>query len=67
MNKLHVMVKHFSSTSSNRKNYNAIPTKHPYLPTDQLEQDHIGTRIVAACKLIRPALRVKRGMKERCP
>ena len=38
--------------------------KHLYLPTNQLEQDHNGTRIVAACKLIRSALRIKRGTKE---
>ena len=64
MNKLHAMVKHFSSTSLNRKNYNAILTKYPYLPTNQLEQEHNRTRIVAAYKLMRYALRVKRGKKE---
>ena len=41
-------------------------TKHPYLPTTQLEHDHNGTRIVAVHKLIRSALRVKRGTKEHC-
>ena len=63
MNKLHAMVKFFSSTSSNRKNYNMNLTKHPYLPTNQLEQDYNGTRIVAACKRMRSALRFKRDMK----
>ena len=55
-----------SSTSSNQKNYNMILTKHPYLPANQLEQDHNGTRIVAVYKLLRSALRVKRGIKECC-
>ena len=60
------MVKHFSSTSSNRKNYNAMIAKNLCLPTNELEQDHNGTRIVAACKLTKSALRVKRGIKEFC-
>ena len=41
-------------------------TKYPYLQTNKLEQDHNGTRIVAACKLMRSTLRVKRGMTEHC-
>ena len=38
--------------------------KHRCLPTNQLEQDHNGTRIVAACKLMKSALRIKKGTKE---
>ena len=38
--------------------------KHLCLPTNQLEQDCNGIRIIAVRKLIRSALRVKRGMKE---
>ena len=38
--------------------------KHLHLPTNQLEHDHDGTRIVSVYKLIRSALRVKRGVKE---
>ena len=47
MQKLHNMVKYFSSTISNRKNYNDIRC----LQTKQLDQDHDGTRIVVACKI----------------
>ena len=39
---------------------------HLYLPINQLEQDHDGTRIVAACKLIKSASRIKRGTSIHC-
>ena len=64
MQKLHNMVKHFSSTITNRNNYNYILEQHLYLLTNQLEQDHNGTRIVAVCKRIKSALRIKRDTIE---
>ena len=66
MEKLHNMVKHFSSTITNRKNYNDMLEKHRYLPTSQLEQDHNDSRIVAACKLIKLAIITKRGTEIYC-
>ena len=53
-----------SYVSSNRKNHNAMLAKHVCLSENQTEQDHNGTRIVSAHKLIRSVLRVKRGVKE---
>ena len=61
MEKLHKIVKFFSSTITNRKNYDSVLEKHRCLPTNQLEQDHDDTRIVAACKLLKSELRTKRG------
>ena len=55
MKKSHFIVNHFSSTMENRKNCNVMLDKHRYFPTNHLEQDHNGTRIVAACKLIKSA------------
>ena len=55
------MVKYFSSTITNRNNYNDVLEQHPYFLKNQLEQGHTGTRIAAACKLIKPALSMKRG------
>ena len=60
MAKLHNMVKHFSSIISNRKNYNEILDKHHYLPRNQLQQDHNGTRILVAHELLKSALRTKK-------
>ena len=59
MEKLNNMVKHFSSTITNRKNCNDVLENHRYLPTNQSEQDHNGARIVTECKLIKLALRKK--------
>ena len=39
---------------------------HLYLLSNQLEQDHNVTRIAAVHKLIRSALRVKRGITKHC-
>ena len=66
MNKSHFMAKYFSSSSLNRKNYNKMLAKHLCLPSNQLEQDHNITRIATVHKLIRSALRVKRGITEHC-
>ena len=66
MTKLHHMEKHFSSTSTNRKNYDNVLKHHLCLPTNQLEQDHNGTRIAVVYKILRSALRVKRGMQYHC-
>ena len=66
MQKSQFVVKHFYSTISNCKNCNEMLDEHRCLPTNQLEQDHNGTRIVATCKLIKSALRIKRGAKECC-
>ena len=35
--------------------------KHRYLPRKQLQQDYNSARIVAASKLLKSALRIKRG------
>ena len=59
--KLHVMVKHFSSDSANRKKCDSELEEHRCLSTTQLEQDHNGTRIVAAHRLLKLALRLKTG------
>ena len=66
MQKLHFMVKYFSSTMANRKIFNSMLDNHRHIPTNHMEQDHNGTRIVAAFKLIKSALRLKRGTKEYC-
>ena len=66
MQKSHNMVKHFSSTITKCKNYNDELQQHRCLPTNQLEQDHDGTRIVVACKLMKSSLRMKRGTAENC-
>ena len=63
MNDLHCMAKQFSAASLNRKNYNAMLAHYLFLPTNQLEQDHNGTRIADVHKLFRSALRVKRGIR----
>ena len=60
------MVKHFSSTMKNRKNHNAMLDKHRCFPTNQLEQDRDGTKIISPCKLIKLALIIKIGAKECC-
>ena len=46
MEKLHNMFKHFSSTITKRKNYDSELEQYPFLPTNQLEQDHDRMRIV---------------------
>ena len=66
MTKFHCMAKHFSSTSANRKNCNNVLKSHLFLLTNQLEQDHNGTRIADVHELFRSALRVKRGTQECC-
>ena len=66
MAKPHNMVKHFSSTISNRKNYNGMLDKHRYSSTNQLQQDHNGNRIVAAHELLKSAFRTKTGTKAHC-
>ena len=66
MNKLYHMAKKISSSSLNLKNYNAMLAKHLHLPTNQLEQDHNGTRITTVHKLFRSVLRFKRGVTECC-
>ena len=66
MQKSHFVVKKFSLTMSYRKNYNEMLDKRRFLPINKLEQDHNGTRTVAACKLIKSALRIKRGTLECC-
>ena len=64
MSKSHRMAKNFSSTSTNRKNYNNMLKYHLCLPINQLKQDLNGTIIAALCKLLRSTLRVKRGVQE---
>ena len=66
MAKLHSMVKHFYSAISNRKNYNNMLDKHRYLPRNQSQQDHNGSRIVAAHELLKSALRINRGTQAHC-
>lgn len=58
MQKLHSVVKYVSSTIANHKNCNDVLDQHHCLPTNQLEQDHNGTRLVAACKPMKSALRI---------
>ena len=65
-NKVHNMSKHFSSSGTNRKNYDTMLQNHHYLPTNQLQQDLNGTRIAAKHKLFQSCLRAKRVMKEHC-
>ena len=64
MSKLHHMAKYFSSSGSNRKNYNNMLFLNLYFPTNQLEQDLNGTRISSLCKLMRSTLRAKADMIE---
>ena len=64
--KVYNMTKHFSSTSNNRKNYDAMLQNHRCLPTNQLQQDLNGTRIAAKHNLLRSCLRAKRGTHEYC-
>ena len=66
MNKLHHMAKHSSSSSLNRENFDKMLAKSLYLPRNQLEHDHNGTSIAAACKLVRSELRVKGCVMEHC-
>ena len=61
MEKLHCMVKYFSSAIINRKDYDLVLENHRYLPTNQLEKDHNGTRIVDVCELSKSALEMKTG------
>ena len=60
------MINHFSSTSTNRKNYDAMLQNYRYLPTNHLQQDLNETIIVAKHKLFQSCLRAKRAMKECC-
>ena len=55
------MVKHFSSMIANRKKYDSALCNDRCLPTNQLEKDHNGTRIVAKCKLLKSAMRTNTG------
>ena len=64
MTKSHCMTKHFSSTSTIRKNYNNMLKPHLCLPTNQIEQDHDRTRIADVRRLLQSSLRVKRGTQE---
>ena len=59
--KLHHMVIHFSLNVATQKNYDSALDKYRCLPTNQLEQDQNGTRIVATLKWLKLALRVKKG------
>ena len=59
MDKLHNMVKHFSSNITNQKNYDSVLEKHLCRPTNQSEQDHNGTRIVDVHRLLKSSLRLK--------
>ena len=61
MEKLHCMVKIFSSTISNRKNYEYVLDDHRCLPTNQLKKDHNVTRIIHVNVLLKSALRTNTG------
>ena len=66
MIKSHLISKRFSSSGSNRKNYNDMLSLNLYSPTNQTEQGLNGTRIPSLHELMRSALRVKTGMTEHC-
>ena len=61
MEKLHHVAKYFSSGIENRNKHDSALKNHRHLPTNKLDQDHNGTRIVAAFKLLKSALRIKTG------
>ena len=66
MEKFHGIVKHFSSVSANRKNYDSALHEHRCLPSNRLDQDHNGTRIVALNRLLKSALTLKIGTHTYC-
>ena len=63
MERMHDVVKHFSSKIRNRKNYNGMLDTHLYLPRNQLQKDHNYARIVTACEFLKSVLRIKKGHK----
>ena len=66
MEKLHNVVKHFSSASTNRKKYDSTLDEHWCLPTNQLEQDHNGISVVAVHRLLKSSFRLKTGTHFYC-
>ena len=66
MEKFHNMVKHFSSSRDNRKNYDSALDEYRHISTNQFQQDHNGTRIVAVHTLLKSALRLKTGTHVHC-
>ena len=66
MENLHNMVKHFSCATAKRKNYDSVLDEHRRLPTNQFEQHHDGTRIMALNRLLKSVLTLKIGTHVCC-
>ena len=66
MENLHKMMKHFSSASPNIKNYDSALDENRCLPTNRLEKDYNGIRIVDVHRLLKSSLRLNTGTHAYC-